>query len=96
MICLLVPTNADLLQGHPFVYVQGLKANGMVIPDCQTCKSNCQMGIFLEKDVQAMAIKKTQKDDLQACQFAPDVEQCTIANLGNLLSSSVKNGIKSL
>ena len=35
-------------------------ANGVAIPDCRTCKCNCQTGVFTEKDIQAMAIKKTQ------------------------------------
>jgi hypothetical protein len=43
-----------------------------------------------------MAIKKTQKDDLYARQLVPNAEQREFANLGNLLSNSVKSGIESL
>ena len=71
-------------------------ANGVAIPDCRTCKCNCQTGVFTEKDIQAMAIKKTQKDDLYARQLVPDAERRAFANLGNLLSNSVKSGITSL
>jgi hypothetical protein len=71
-------------------------ANGAAIMDCQTCKCNCQTGIFTEKDIQAMAIEKTQKDDLRARQLVPDAERRAFANLGNLLSNSVKGGIESL
>ena len=71
-------------------------ANGAAITDCQTCKCNCQTGIFTEKDIQAMAIEKTQKDDLRARQLVPDAERRAFANLGNLLSNSVKGGIESL
>jgi hypothetical protein len=71
-------------------------ANGVAIPDCRTCKCNCQTGVFTEKDIQAMAIKKTQKDDLYARQLVPDAERRAFANLGNLLSNSVKSGIESL
>jgi hypothetical protein len=43
-----------------------------------------------------MAIKKTQKDDLYARRLVPDAERRVFANLGNLLSNSVKSGIESL
>jgi hypothetical protein len=43
-----------------------------------------------------MAIEKTQKDDLRARQLVPDAERHAFANLGNLLSNSVKGGIESL
>jgi hypothetical protein len=71
-------------------------ANGVAITDCQTCKCNCQTGIFTEKDIQAMAIEKTQKDDLHARELVPDAERRAFANLGNLLSNSIKGGIESL
>ena len=72
------------------------KANGTAIPDCRICSCNCQTGIFAEKDIQAMAIKRAQKDDLQARQLIPDADRRAFASLGNLLSNSVKNGIESL
>jgi hypothetical protein len=72
------------------------KANGTAILDCRTCKCNCQTGIFTEKDVQAMAIEKAQKDEIKARQLAPETERRTLINFGALLSSSVKNGIENL
>jgi hypothetical protein len=72
------------------------KVNCAAIPDCRMCKCNCQTGIFTEKDVQAMAIKKAQKDEIKARQLAPETERRALINFGALLSSSVKNGIKNL
>jgi hypothetical protein len=43
-----------------------------------------------------MAIKRAQNYELQARLLVPDADQCAFASLGNLLSNSVKNGIKSL
>ena len=70
-------------------------ANGMAISDCQICKCNCQTDIFAEKDIQAMAIKRIQKNDLQACKLIPNADCCAFASLGNLLSNSTKYGIES-
>jgi hypothetical protein len=39
-------------------------SNGVTILDCRTCKCQCQTGIFLEKDITAMATKKLRRDKL--------------------------------
>jgi hypothetical protein len=43
-----------------------------------------------------MAIAKATKDDLQACRLVPDVQQRAFANLGNILSNSIRDSAKSL
>ncbi len=37
-------------------------SNGAAILDCRTCKCQCQTGIFLVKDITAMATKKLCRD----------------------------------
>ena len=71
-------------------------ANGAAIPDCHICKCNCQTGIFTEKDIQPMAVAKATKDDLQAHRLVPDVQQRAFVNLGNILSNSIRDSVKSL
>jgi len=71
-------------------------ANGAAILDCRVCKCNCQTGIFTEKDVQPMAIAKAMKDEHQARRLVPDVQQRAFANLGNILSNSIRDSVKSL
>jgi hypothetical protein len=43
-----------------------------------------------------MAVAKATKDDLQACRHVPDVQQRAFANLGNILSNSIRDSVKSL
>ena len=71
-------------------------SNGAAIPDCQSCKCNCQTGTFTEKEIQPMAFSKAMKDDLQALQLAPDVQQQAFNNLVNILSNSIMDGVKSI
>ena len=71
-------------------------ANEATIPVCRICKCNCQTGIFTEKEIQPMAVSKAMKDDLQARQLAPDVQQRAFNNLGNILSNSIRDGVKSI
>jgi hypothetical protein len=43
-----------------------------------------------------MAVNKAMKDDLQARQLAPDVQMRAFNNLGNILSNSIRDGVKSI
>jgi hypothetical protein len=43
-----------------------------------------------------MAVSKAMKDNLQARQLAPDVQQRAFNNLGNILSNSIRDGVKSI
>ena len=43
-----------------------------------------------------MAVSKAMKDDLQARQLAPDAQQRAFHNLGNILSKSIGEGVKSI
>jgi len=43
-----------------------------------------------------MAVNKAMKDDLQARQLAPDVQQRAFNNLGNILSNSIRDSVKSI
>ena len=70
--------------------------NGAAIPDCCICKCNCQTGTFTEKEIQPMAVEKARKDDLQSRRLVPDIQQRAFANLGNILSNSIRDSVKSL
>jgi hypothetical protein len=71
-------------------------ANGAAIPDCRICRCNCQTGTFTEKEIQPMAVNKAMKDDLQARQLASGVQQRAFNNLGNILSNSIRDSVKSI
>jgi hypothetical protein len=71
-------------------------ANGDAIPDCPTCKCQCFNGVFLFKDVQAMAVKKLQLEESKACACIPDVNERAHLNLGMLLATAVHDGISRL
>ena len=71
-------------------------ANGKAIPDCRTCKCSCRTGIFYEKDIQKMASKKLQEDDLKAREHIPDTMARSIANFGGLLAGAFNDGMESL
>jgi hypothetical protein len=43
-----------------------------------------------------MAVSKAMKDNLQARQLVPDVQQQAFNNLGNILSNSIRDGVKSI
>ncbi len=70
--------------------------NGAAIPHCWYCKCQCQTGIFLEKDIQAMANKKLRLDEMKARERVPNTDQRSLKNLGSLIVSSVSDGLKLL
>jgi hypothetical protein len=39
--------------------------NGTAIPNCWTCKCQCQTGIFVEKDIITMAATKLRREELK-------------------------------
>ncbi len=71
-------------------------SNGVAILDCQTCKCQYQTGIFLKKDITAMAIKKLCRDELKARKHVLDKDVHTHNNFVQIHLSSVQKGIKSL
>ena len=70
--------------------------NGTSIPDCRSGKCQCQTGIFYEKDIIKMATKKLRRDELKAREHVPDKDERAFKNFSQILSSSVRDGIKSL
>ena len=70
--------------------------NGAAIPDCRYCKCQCQTGIFLENDIQAMANKKLRLDEMKTRERIPNTDQCSMKNLGTMIASSVSEGFKLL
>ena len=72
------------------------KQHGKAIPSCRSCKCQCQTGIFLEKDTQAMVNEKVRQDKLKARKQVPNTDHRAMANFGTMLASSVSDGFKLL
>ena len=71
--------------------------NGVAIPDCRSCKCQCQTGIFYEKDIIKMATAKLRRDELKARgKHVPDKDERAFKNFAEILSSLVWDSIKCL
>jgi len=70
--------------------------HGSAIPNCTTCKCQCQTGIFMEKDIIPMGTNRLRTDELKARERIPNTDERAHVNFAEILATSVKRGFESL
>ena len=77
-------------------FVSAIMIEGRRVPNCPTCQCQCDVGMFFEKDIQAIRVATARKKEIEAREKQPDDSQRAMASLGSVLKDSVIQGINTL